>query len=128
MQLKLKHQGFTLTEVLIAMVVLTIGLLGLSAMTIATTKGLAFSKRLTTATILAQDKIEEIKRANYAGITAANYPSETPVPGYPQFKRTVTISPSQPVPDTTTVIVTTSWGGGASSSSHAVTIRTIVSR
>ncbi len=70
------RSGFTLLEVLIAVVILSLGLLGLSAMTIATIRGQAFSEKMTTATNLAQEKMEEIKSSDYTSITPASYPVE----------------------------------------------------
>jgi prepilin-type N-terminal cleavage/methylation domain-containing protein len=123
------EHGFTLSEVLMAIVVLSVGLLGLSAMMIAATNSLAFSKKLTTATTLAQDKLEEIKYATYASIVSANHPVEDykTIPGYAQFKREVTIS-AGPVPDTKTVIVTTSWRRNTHTRPYDVTLRTIINK
>jgi type IV pilus assembly protein PilV len=128
LQLGKNGPGFTLTEVLIAIVVLSLGFLGLSAMTIATTKGLSFSKRLTTATTLAQDKIEAIKHTTPTNVIAANYLLEDPIPGYPGFTRRVTVIPNSPSQGTMTVVVTTSWKGDERTSPHNVQLRTIVSK
>jgi type IV pilus assembly protein PilV len=123
------EHGFTLSEVLIAIVVLSIGLLGLSAMMIVATNSLAFSKKLTTATTLAQDKLEEIKYTAYTSVVPANHPLENynTIPGYAQFKREVTIS-AGPVPDTKTVIVTTSWQRTTHTRPYDVTLRTIINK
>jgi type IV pilus assembly protein PilV len=127
LQLGKNSQGFTLPEVLIAIVILSVGFLGLSAMTIATAKGLSFSKKLTTAATLAQDKIEEIKHTDSTHVAIANYPLEDPILGYPGFTRQVTVIPNSPSRGTMTVIVTTSWKGDERISSHDVQVRTIVS-
>jgi type IV pilus assembly protein PilV len=54
--------GFTLIEVLIGMVILTIVSLGLMSLTVSTIRGNTFSRHMTTASTLAQDKIEQVKR------------------------------------------------------------------
>ena len=54
--------GFTLMEVLITIVLLTVGLLGMAALTTGIINGNTHSRRLTTATTLAQDKIEDVRR------------------------------------------------------------------
>jgi prepilin-type N-terminal cleavage/methylation domain-containing protein len=120
--------GFTLSEVLIAMVVLSIGLLGLSAMTLAMGKSLMLSQHLTIATTLAQDKIEAMQQTPYAQIVPANYPPEgyNTIPGYPQFSRAVVLSPQSPFADTTTVTVTTSWPRPGSGVPYTVTLTTII--
>lgn len=121
--------GFTLVEVLIAMVVLSVGLLGLSAMMIVATNSLAFSKRLTTATTLAQDKLEAIKYAAYSSVVPANYPREDyhTIPGYPQFTREVSIS-AGPFRDTKTVSVTASWQRTRHNRPHQVTLSTMINQ
>jgi type IV pilus assembly protein PilV len=127
-QMTQKSAGFTLTEVLIAVVVLSVGFLGLSAMTIAVTKSLSFSNKLTTATTLAQEKVEEIKRANYTNVTSANYPPEASIPGYPLFSRSVAISVDNPMVNTKTVTITTSWKRDAVSSPYTVELKTIINQ
>lgn len=125
-----KNVGFTLAEVLIAVVVLSVGFLGLSAMTIAVTKSLSFSNKLTTATTLAQEKVEEIKRASYTNVTSANYPLEdyNMIPGYPKFSRTVAINVDSPMLNTKTVTITTAWKRDTASSPYTVTLKTIINQ
>lgn len=53
-------KGFTIIEVMIAMVVMAIGLLGAGAMQLAAVKGNANSSKLTEATNLAADQVENI--------------------------------------------------------------------
>ena len=122
--------GFTLLEVLIAIVIMSIGFLGLSAMTIAMTKSLSFSKRLTTATALAQEKLEAIKQAPYTSITTGNYAPEgyNTITGHPQFKRDVTVITDTPFLDTKTVVVTTSWQREEQLAPYTVTLTTLVHR
>lgn len=62
-----KSGGFTLIEVLIAIVILSVGLLGMAALTVGIINGNKFSNDLTTATTLAQDKMEDIRRLGYSG-------------------------------------------------------------
>jgi prepilin-type N-terminal cleavage/methylation domain-containing protein len=103
--------GFTLAEVMIAMLLLAIGLIGAvgaastqvrGALASAATTGLGAIQRsggMSTATMLAQQKIEQLK-ANYsavpvastgcAGSVSGSVCSEANVDGYPQFSRTST--------------------------------------
>jgi type IV pilus assembly protein PilV len=128
--LRSNNVGFTLLEVLIALVVMSIGFLGLSAMSIAMTKTLSFSKRLTTATALAQEKLEAIKQAPYASITTGSYAPEgyNTITGHPQFKRDVTVSTDAPFLDTKTVVVTVSWRRGGHLAPYTVTLQTLINR
>lgn len=56
------QKGFTLIEVLVALVVLLIGVLGWIAFTWMTTKGSSFSREENVATFMAQSKMEELKQ------------------------------------------------------------------
>lgn len=60
------NKGFTIIEVLVAIVVLAIGLLGAGAMQVAAVKGNANSSKLTEATNLAASQVETIFSWNAA--------------------------------------------------------------
>jgi prepilin-type N-terminal cleavage/methylation domain-containing protein len=62
--LRTDNQGFTLIEVLVAMVVATIGLLGLAMMQGYAIQGNATGSKFTRATFLAQQQLELIKDGN----------------------------------------------------------------
>src|SRR4030043_2422195 len=59
-------KGFSLIEVLIGLVILSIGLLAIGGMQIISIKGGFFSNNVTKATVLAQNKLEELKRLDYS--------------------------------------------------------------
>ena len=59
-----RERGFTLIEILIAMLILGIGFMGLANLQISCINGNSNSSRLTKAIILAQDKMEELKSLN----------------------------------------------------------------
>ena len=60
---KLKDKrGFTLSEVLLAVSLLTVGILGITSLTTTTIKSNYLSRELTRATTLTEEKMEEIKR------------------------------------------------------------------
>ena len=104
-------RGFTLIEVLIAVVVLAIAILGFSAMTLGTIRGLSISDKLTTATTLAQKQLEEINKASYDDVIADEYLLEDfgGIVGYETFRRLVTISDATPEINTKTVTVDVWW-------------------
>ncbi len=104
-------QGFTLLEVLLATVLLSVAFLGLTAMTTSTIRGLSFSDKLTTATTLAREKIEQIKHAPSPTVTTANYPPEDfqTMVGYARFHRAVTITDNTPEQNMKTITITVSW-------------------
>jgi prepilin-type N-terminal cleavage/methylation domain-containing protein len=61
---KSSQQGFTLVEVLVAILLLTVGLLALAKMQTGAVASNAIGNQLTQATFLAQDKMEELRLLN----------------------------------------------------------------
>ena len=61
MKLLNKQKGFTLIEILIALVILSISLLGLASLMAMTTKNNSFGSHVTEAVTIAQDKLEEFR-------------------------------------------------------------------
>jgi len=68
----LRDSGFTLIETVIAMLVLTIGLLGMAALSISVMQGNKSSNRISTATALAQDKMEELRGLGYDNLPGSD--------------------------------------------------------
>ena len=57
-----KKNGFSLIEVMIALVLFAVGILGIGAMQIGSIKGNSFSQEVTQATVLSQEDLEELRR------------------------------------------------------------------
>jgi len=128
-----RENGFTLIEVLIAIVILSVGLLGMAALTVGIINGNAFSNRVSTATTLAQDKMEEIWEQDYSDV-ALETKAALPSP-FANYEREVEVDTAS-IPDIVgppaqligmkIVTVTVSWTdqiGG-----HEVKQNTILSR
>jgi type IV pilus assembly protein PilV len=115
------NSGFTLIEVLVAMVILSVGLLGTAALITGIINGNKVSNRITTATVLAQDKMEEIKGLDYSSVVSEPK-SSLPSP-YDQYERQVTVIDPSPAANMKTVTVTVYW-----ESNKSVTLKTILSR
>ena len=117
------QDGFTLIEVLIAIVILSAGLLGMASLTIGIIRGNKLSNDLTMATTLAQDKMEEIRSYAYANVV-----SETKAAcaaPYAAFRREVAVVTDAPAPGMKTVTVKVCWGP---SDAHNVEPKTILSQ
>jgi len=117
--------GFTLLEILIAITILSVGLLGMASLTVGIINANKFSDEMTTATTLAQDKMEDIRRMSYPDVT-----SETKAvlsSPYSQYKREVAVADDSPAAGMKTVSVKVYWGG-ASLEDHHVELKTILTQ
>jgi prepilin-type N-terminal cleavage/methylation domain-containing protein len=68
MKSPLKTKGFTLIEVLIALVILSVALLSLGGLMVQATKNNSFGGHMTEAVTFAQDKFEELKVGSWVAI------------------------------------------------------------
>jgi type IV pilus assembly protein PilV len=117
-------KGFTLTEVLIGLVILAVGILAIAAMQITSTKGSSFSSHLTQATFFAQDKLEYLKNLSYSDSNLSSGPhNEGILPG------TVFSRQHHIVEDAgnsmKTITVTVQWTGQGN---HSISLSTIRSK
>ena len=116
------NNGFTLMEVLVAMVILSVGLLGTAALIIGIINGNKTSNRISTATVLAQDKMEEIKGAGYAGADAEAGTEPYNGEDFPLYKRITDVATDDPAAGMKTITVTVYW----ESDDHSVVLKTIL--
>jgi type IV pilus assembly protein PilV len=116
--------GFTLIEILIATVIITIVSLGATTLTVGIMHGNSFSKRLTTATTLAQDRLEDVKRLGYTNVgTAAGIQNYGTIANFSGYKRVVTVTPDNPAVKMKTVKVAVFWDADK----HSMQATTILS-
>lgn len=102
--------GFTLIEVLVAMTIFAIAVLGLAVGATSVMRANQISLYTTVATNLAQDKLEELKAMTVANITAGG-PENKSVSGAPvTFTRSWTVtSPCNSVTGLKCITVTVAW-------------------
>jgi prepilin-type N-terminal cleavage/methylation domain-containing protein len=125
------QSGFTLIEVFIAIVILTVGLLGTAALTTGVVRGNLSGKNLTTATAIAQSCFEENRRVGYSG--AGTVPAggtnscvagnATVTLGGVAYTRNLAIDTS--VSNIKTLTVTMTWSEGAVGT-KSITLKTIL--
>jgi type IV pilus assembly protein PilV len=118
------EDGFTLIEIMITLVILSIGLTSLAGLQVSAIKGNTFSKRMTAAVSIANEKLEQMKDTDYANILSESSTQITR--SNVSFTRQVTVTNNSPLANTKTVNVTVTWSDG--SNSHSVPITTIISQ
>ncbi len=98
-------------------------------MTISMIRGLSGNKDLTTATVLAQERMEDIKNTSYESVTEVKFPLENydTIPEYSRFKREVEISPGPTDTKTKIVKVKTFWKVVPEGTLRNITLKTIIS-
>lgn len=122
-------RGFSLIEIIITLVVLSIAAAGVLSVFLSSSKASGDPLVLNQAVQLAQEKMDIIigDRKNpargFVWIVPGNYGAETPVPGFANFNRNVTICCVTPPPpanalNNTMPCVTPGVGGCASGYAH----------
>jgi type IV pilus assembly protein PilV len=85
------QEGFTLLEILVALTILSIGLLGMAGITTSIIHGNSLSNKVTTATTLGQDRMEHFRRLGYSTTPVCGTPPITEdynsITNYPFYKR-----------------------------------------
>ena len=107
------------------MAIFMVAVLTLAGVAVTASQGAAASKHLTIATILAQDKLEQVGNAGYdLGLTGVVETTEAygSIPDFSLYQRVVEVQPSRPVPGLQTATVTVSWADDQ----HSVTVSTVL--
>jgi len=68
----LRPKGFSLIEVLVALVILSFSLLALAGLMVTTTKNNSFGSHMTEAATFAQDKLEELRAIKWENLIDGN--------------------------------------------------------
>ena len=110
---------------LIGLVLLAIGLLAIAGMQISSVRGNFFSRHMTEASVLAQDRLETLKNLTYGddGLTASNHDDVVILEGI-KFIRSCNVSV---IPGTTmlNIVVTVRW---RDTTDHTISFTTVRSQ
>jgi type IV pilus modification protein PilV len=121
-------EGFTLIEVMIALVILSVGLLALATMQIVSIRANAFSTEMTYASMLAQSEFEEFRNMAYDDITpTGGTPDSKVIPASETSKGipyTVqwTVKDDNPTTDMKTIELNVLWTGAPAGSATGATV------
>jgi len=119
-----EEKGFTLIEVLVGLIILAIGVLAVAGMQITSITGTSFSKNLTQASVIAQDRLEFLKGLSLTDfrLDTNNYPNDIKVGIFTGSYQTT----RNANPNYVTIIYTVSWL--EKGVTHNVSFRTIKGR
>jgi len=115
------NAGFTLVESMLTLAIMSVGLLALAGLQITALRGNAWSRRMTTAVSIAEQRIEQLKNTPYSDIQAEAATQVTA--SNLHFTRQVTVT-NGPLPNTKSVSVLVSWQD--QSKTHMFPIATII--
>jgi type IV pilus assembly protein PilV len=101
-----KSTGFTLIEVLIAIVILSISLLALAALMATTTRNTSFGGHMTEAATFAQDRLERLKAISWDNIVTDPVPNTIPGASGITYTRNLNVVQNG---DLKTATITVSW-------------------
>lgn len=118
------QRAFSLLEVLIALVILAVGMLGLAGLQIMSINGNRFGQEMTVASTLAQNKLEELRQTDFDSLVSSNDICINQASGV-NFDREWTVTEDSPAAGMKTIDVTVSWPG--TEADRQVNISTIVS-
>ncbi len=118
--------GFTMIELMIAIVIIALGMFAVVSLVAVVIRGNMNSDNMTTATILAQGQMEEAKRLGYAGLPGTIPTDEDygTIAEQPLHRRVSTITVDTPLVGMTTVQVQVFWD----SNNRSVLLDTILAQ
>ena len=118
MELFKRSKGFTLLEMLIAMTILSVALLGLGQMLLLSIQGTSFGNKVTEATTLGQDKMEELRTVAWDSLQDGN---DTIIGSQGiQYRRAWTVAPAGTMK---TVNLAINWNDG---NDHSLRITSVI--
>ena len=121
--MKLNHKGFSLLELLIGLVILAIGILAIAGMQITSIRGNFFSDNIMQASILGQDRLEQLKTLSPLQNPGTYDDGFIAIRGT-SFSMTHVVETHPDLPDSRVIRVTVGW---RDTSDHSVSFSTVKS-
>lgn len=118
-RLILHNDGVTLIENILAIAIIAIGLFSVMSVVTIVIKGNTHSKRVTTATTMAQDKMEYFKKVDYNNVLGTSTVTT-------DYYLVAVVQNNTPVANTKTITVNVYWNPADATSSHKVELQTIL--
>ena len=110
--------GFTLLEIIMAISILTVGLLAVASMQISAIRGNSISKDVTEATGSVQDRVEKLFAVPISDSSLNNGSHSDPDPIDDKYAITWDVQDNTPITGVKTVTVTVSWSDRGNAKSH----------
>lgn len=126
-QYRRNQQGLSLLEIVIAMAVVFLALLGFAGFSVVAHTGMSASEKMTRAVTLAQEKMEDIQREGVPPGLTSQWTNTEPygsIAGALHHQRILTMTPDDPMPGLHTVTIQVQWDNGA----HATSLKTYVTQ
>lgn len=129
-EMHLNRKGFSLLEILIGMVILAIGILAIAGMQLTSMRGNFFSDNIMQASMLGQDRLEELKAIPLNPVTAAGifnigtFDDGVIAIRGTSFSRNYIVEAHPDLPDSRVIRVTVGW---RDTSDHSVSFSTVKS-
>ncbi len=112
---RLDEKGLNLIELLIAMAILSIGLLGTASLIVGIIRGNQVSRNVTIATTMAKDKVEHLGSLPYSELPSTDSTvteDYSSMADYPTFKRVTQTYVNSPAVNMKKVVVEVHWRTG----------------
>ena len=118
-----RENGFSLLEVLVALLLSAVGILAIGGLQIGSIKGNSFSQEVTQATVLSQEKLEELRKMGFddSGLSSGHH--DEGLLGDSRFSRSYEVEPISLT--LKAVRVTVSW---TEDIDHSVSLSTLKAR
>ncbi len=122
------NKGFTLIEIMISIAIIAIGIFAVMSLIITVMKGNTLSKRVTTATTIAQGKMEDFKSMDYDSVV--DDPGTDTATAYDTvYYWEANVEDDTPATDTKTITVDVYWSSGGTDTTHNnVEMKTIIAK